>query len=145
MPTNATYFSYPYGAMNFLAALTIRILIANSCTRWRGIFKGSIMTGDGRIFLKIFPPLSLINNHQMNLTSARSISLDSTFTKMLHAAEYLGMARCGRCCPVSSSALTREATSLQTYIQYLYGWLGAIRIFLQICAGQTSSYRRSVG
>jgi hypothetical protein len=26
--------------MNFIAALAIRILIANSRTRWRGIFKG---------------------------------------------------------------------------------------------------------
>ncbi len=34
-----TRFSYPFGVMNFIAKLVIRVLIANSCTRWRGIFK----------------------------------------------------------------------------------------------------------
>ncbi len=32
-------FLIPYVAMNFMAALAIRILIANSCTRWRLIIK----------------------------------------------------------------------------------------------------------
>jgi hypothetical protein len=32
-------FSYPYGAMKFIAALAIRILIANSRTRCHGIVK----------------------------------------------------------------------------------------------------------
>jgi hypothetical protein len=38
--------------------------------------------GDGWIFLKISVPLSLINTYQMNLISAGSISLDSTFKEM---------------------------------------------------------------
>ncbi len=35
--------------------------------------------GDEQIFQKISAPLSLINTYQINLISARSISLDSTF------------------------------------------------------------------
>ncbi len=35
--------------------------------------------GDGRIFLKFSVPLSLVNTYKMNLISAGSISLDSTF------------------------------------------------------------------
>jgi hypothetical protein len=31
---NSPRFSFPYGAMNFMAALGIRMLIANSCTRY---------------------------------------------------------------------------------------------------------------
>ncbi len=38
-------FFYPYGAMNFMPALGIRILIANSCARWRGISKGVSQNG----------------------------------------------------------------------------------------------------
>ncbi len=34
---------------------------------------------DGRIFLKISTPLSLINTYQINLISSGSISLDNTF------------------------------------------------------------------
>jgi hypothetical protein len=37
---NTRCFSYPYCAMNFMAMLGIMILICNSSTRWRGIFKG---------------------------------------------------------------------------------------------------------
>jgi hypothetical protein len=33
-------FSHPYGAMNVHGTLGIMILIANSFTRWRRIFKG---------------------------------------------------------------------------------------------------------
>jgi hypothetical protein len=36
---NTPRFSYPYGAMNFMAVLAIKILIVNSCTRCRLIFK----------------------------------------------------------------------------------------------------------
>jgi hypothetical protein len=35
-------FSCPYDAMNFMG---IRILLANSCTRWRGTFKGLSQDG----------------------------------------------------------------------------------------------------
>jgi hypothetical protein len=41
--------------------------------------------GDGRIFLKISAPLSLMNTYQIDLISAGSISLDSTFK---HPATY---------------------------------------------------------
>jgi hypothetical protein len=42
-------------------------------------FHGSHRMGEGRIFRKISAPLSLINIYRMNLISAGSISLDSTF------------------------------------------------------------------
>jgi hypothetical protein len=41
---NIPSFSYLYAMMNFKTALAIKILIANSCTRWRFIFK-SLSTG----------------------------------------------------------------------------------------------------
>jgi hypothetical protein len=69
--------AYSYGAMNFIPALAFRI--ANSCTRRRGIFKG-LPQDEGRPdFSKSFVPLSSIKAFRMNLISARSISLDSTF------------------------------------------------------------------
>ncbi len=69
-----------YSTMNFIPALGICFRIAKSCTRWRGIFKGSHRIGNGRIFLKkTSAPLSSIKAFQMNLISAGSISLDSTF------------------------------------------------------------------
>ncbi len=60
------------------APLAIRVLIANSCTRWREIFK-DLPRMEGRIFLKISSPLSWTNTYQMNLISAGFISLYSTF------------------------------------------------------------------
>jgi hypothetical protein len=48
---NKVHAAYPYwGAINFIPALAIRERIDNSCTRWRGIFKG-------RNFLKTSSPL----------------------------------------------------------------------------------------
>jgi hypothetical protein len=41
--------------------------------------------GGEQIFLKISAPLSLINTYQMNLSSAGSISLDSTFREAILA------------------------------------------------------------
>ncbi len=38
-------FSYPYGTMNFMSALAVRILIDSSCTRWRGIVNGLSQDG----------------------------------------------------------------------------------------------------
>jgi hypothetical protein len=70
---------YSNGAMNyfFMSALAMRILIANSNTRRAESSMGSHRMGDGN-FLKT-APVSLIKTYRMNLFSARSISLDSTF------------------------------------------------------------------
>ncbi len=58
----------PAHAMNLIPASKIRFRIANSCSRWLGIFEW--LSQDGRLFL---------NTYQMNIISAGSISLDSTF------------------------------------------------------------------
>jgi hypothetical protein len=47
--------------------------------RWRGIFKGLSQDGDRWIFLKTSAPLCLIKAFQINIISARTISLDNTF------------------------------------------------------------------
>ncbi len=79
----------PYGPMNFIIALGIRFRIANSCiqlytyTVARGLLTGSYRMRGGQIYLKIFAPLSSINTYQMNLISAGSIPLDSTFKWVL--------------------------------------------------------------
>jgi hypothetical protein len=44
-------FHIPYVAMNFMAALAIRVLIANICTRWRLIIK-RLSQDQGRTDLK---------------------------------------------------------------------------------------------
>ncbi len=54
------------------AQLAIRFRIANSYTRWRGIIKGHSQDGGRADF-------SLIKAFRMNLISAGSISLSSTF------------------------------------------------------------------
>ncbi len=46
-------------------------------------FKDFHRTGGGRIFKKIFPPLSLMKTCRMSLSSAGSISLDSTFKEQI--------------------------------------------------------------
>jgi hypothetical protein len=52
-------FLIPYVAMNFMAALAIRILIANICTRWRLIIK-RLSQDQGRTdFSKKSPRLTL--------------------------------------------------------------------------------------
>jgi hypothetical protein len=71
--------AYSYGAMNFIPALAVRFQISNSGTRWRGIFKGLPQDGGRPDFSKSFVPLSSIKACRMNLISAGSISLDSTF------------------------------------------------------------------
>jgi hypothetical protein len=43
--TDPPHFSYLYGAINFLPVLGIRILIDNSFTKWREIFKGLSQDG----------------------------------------------------------------------------------------------------
>ncbi len=47
---------------------------------------GSHSMGDGRIFLQISVPYSLMTTYRMNLISAGSVSLDSTFKKREVAA-----------------------------------------------------------
>ncbi len=78
---NSPSFSYPHGAMNFLAALAIKILIANSCIRDDAeSLKGSHRTGDGPILLRTSVPHSFNDNLSKEpILSARSISLDGTF------------------------------------------------------------------
>jgi hypothetical protein len=44
-PVQIHHVSYPYGAMNFMATLGIRIIIVNSCKRGRWIFKGLSQDG----------------------------------------------------------------------------------------------------
>jgi hypothetical protein len=53
---NTPRFSYPYGTMNFMPALGIRILIANSCTRSRWIFTGLSQDGERADFIKTSAP-----------------------------------------------------------------------------------------
>jgi hypothetical protein len=52
MPANTQSFSYAYAEMNFMAALAIGILIANSCTRRRRIFNGLSQNGGWADFSK---------------------------------------------------------------------------------------------
>jgi hypothetical protein len=61
------------------APLGIRILIANNCTRWRGIFKG--LSQDGRADFSEDLRGSLFNADLSNepILSARSTSLDCTY------------------------------------------------------------------
>jgi hypothetical protein len=65
--------------MNFYICVGNCSLIANSCTWRRWIFSGLSQDGGRAHFLQISAPLSLINIYRMNLISAGSISLDSTF------------------------------------------------------------------
>jgi hypothetical protein len=53
---------------NLCSSLGIRIQIANSCTRLRGIFKGlDHRMGDRPIFFKTSAPHSLMMTYRMNL------------------------------------------------------------------------------
>jgi hypothetical protein len=63
-------------SVNFFIISSIKVLSSEMDLE---SVKSSHKMGDGRIFLKISAPLSLINTNQMNLISAGSISLDSTF------------------------------------------------------------------
>jgi hypothetical protein len=66
-----------------MSALGIRILIANSCKRWRESLKSSHRMEDRLIFLKISAPHSFIPIYGMNLLLDRSILLDSNFKYFL--------------------------------------------------------------
>ncbi len=91
MPANASPFSYPYGAMNFMVALAIRIIIDNSYTRLRGIFKVLSQDGEWLGFSQNLPASLKINVIQMNLMSAVSFSLDSTFKSGQQRTPYASM------------------------------------------------------
>jgi hypothetical protein len=68
--------------MNYHGRVEIyfRILIANSYTRWQGIFKELLQDWESvRNFLKTTATLSLIKTYNQPTFSARSIALDSTF------------------------------------------------------------------
>ncbi len=76
--------------MHFIPALGIRFRIVNSFTRRRGIFKGlSQDGGQADFYSETSAPLSLIKTLQLNLISARSISLDSAFNTFYKACVYL--------------------------------------------------------
>ncbi len=75
---NTPRFPHPYGA---ISSLGIRILLANSCTRRRGIFKGfSQNKGTAGLSKNLHAsPFYKKKLSNMTLISVRSISLDSTF------------------------------------------------------------------
>jgi hypothetical protein len=75
--------SYPYGAMNFMPALAIGILIANICTRWRvGIFKALPQDGGQTDFFENIHAYPFHKELSNETLLARSISLDCTFTRV---------------------------------------------------------------
>jgi hypothetical protein len=61
------HFSYPYGAMNFMPALGNEDPNSNSCTRWRGIFKGLSQDGGRTDFSENLHPSSF-NKELLNET-----------------------------------------------------------------------------
>jgi hypothetical protein len=71
--------AYPFCGMNFIPKLGIRFRIAKVHTRWVCNFKGLSQDGDGWIFQKISAPLSLIKAFRINLITAGSILVNSTF------------------------------------------------------------------
>jgi hypothetical protein len=64
------------------ATLAFCFQIANSCTRWACNVKGLLQHGGRADFFKISALHSLMTTYRMNLISAGSISLGSTFKKM---------------------------------------------------------------
>jgi hypothetical protein len=74
--------------------LGIRIPIANSCIRWCYNFKGSHRMGNGRIFQKSLRGFFFNKYNQMNLVSAGSISLESTFNQTKNNGEGTSEAYC---------------------------------------------------
>jgi hypothetical protein len=71
--------SYPHGLMNFIPTLGICISIANSCTRWSGIFEGLSQDGGRPDFSK-------------NLRSSlfhKGLSMEPNFGQIYLANQYL--------------------------------------------------------
>ncbi len=64
--------------MKFMATLAFRILIANSWTRWRGIFKGLSQDGEQADLCKNLRG-SLFDKYLSNEPNSSRISLGSTF------------------------------------------------------------------
>ncbi len=78
MPANIPRFSYPYTAMNFMTAMAIRILIANSWTRWRGIFNGLSQDG-GKMDLSKTLRNSFFNEYISNEPNFSQIHLPGQY------------------------------------------------------------------
>ncbi len=77
-------------SMNFILALVINFRIANSCTRWRRIFKRLSQNGwQVNFSKKTSAPLSLTKAFPMKQISAGSISLGSTFGQILPKMQVL--------------------------------------------------------
>jgi hypothetical protein len=70
-----TCVAYPFGAMNFISLLGIRFRIANSCTRWCGIFKGLSQDGGQADFSKNLHA-SLLNKGLSSEPSRWTVSLN---------------------------------------------------------------------
>ncbi len=68
------HFSFPYVGMNFMPSLGSRILIVNSCTIWRGIFKGLPKDGARTDFSENFRA-SPFNEDLLNETTFSQIYL----------------------------------------------------------------------
>jgi hypothetical protein len=73
-----------------MAALAIRTLIANSCTRWRGIFEWHSQDG-GRADFSNNLRSSLLNTYKMDLILAGSIWLKVPVTSQLPVSSHSGI------------------------------------------------------
>jgi hypothetical protein len=80
--------SYPYGAMNFMPALGIRILIAHSCTRCRWILKRLSQDGEQVDFSKNLRA-SLFKKRLSNELNFSRIQRDSTFNSLEYNCLYI--------------------------------------------------------
>ncbi len=79
------------GAAGAVCTLGNKNPIAKYCTRWRGTFKGLSQNWGPAHFSKTSAPLSSTKTYRMNLISAGSISLDSTFKHSRSSAPYFTM------------------------------------------------------
>jgi hypothetical protein len=80
--------------------------------------------GGGRIFLKIFAPLSLMKTYRMSLSLAGSISLDSTFKERIICRRPLGcFCLCCCCWHLAISAYLLLASLLLIAVMLLVNFL----------------------
>ncbi len=80
--TSANYttcFSYAYQAMNVMPGLGIGIIIANSCRRWRGIFKRLSQDGGRTDFSENLRALLFNDDDQSNEPILRQIHLTGQY------------------------------------------------------------------
>ncbi len=66
----------------------LEILIVNSCTRCREIFKGLSQDVGRTDYMKTSAPHSLMTTYRLNLLSLRYVSLDSTFKSSTLYVQY---------------------------------------------------------